>query len=148
MLKLIWDQGRDCYVVPSILLAAQSPASATGGHASWLMAIRIVAHSREKSWIFYSTMNRRKAHVGRCNNFKTQPLESMKGGRSAEHAHPRAPRERSVAWPPLLPACSGLHRQFHHLHPVYLQYVFEDPLGKALIASSTDATSRLRTVPP
>ena len=32
--------------------------------------------------------------------------------------------------------------------PVYLQYVFEDPLGKALIASSTDATSRLRTVPP
>ena len=32
--------------------------------------------------------------------------------------------------------------------PVYLQYVFEDPLGKALIASSTDATSRLRTVRP
>ena len=32
--------------------------------------------------------------------------------------------------------------------PVYLQYVFKDPLGKALIASSTDATSRLRTVPP
>lgn len=32
--------------------------------------------------------------------------------------------------------------------PVYLQYVFEDPLGKALIAWSTDATSRLRTVPP
>lgn len=32
--------------------------------------------------------------------------------------------------------------------PVYLQYVFEDPLGKALIASSMDATSRLRTVRP
>lgn len=30
--------------------------------------------------------------------------------------------------------------------PVYLQYVFEDPLGKALIASGMDATSRLRTV--
>ena len=31
--------------------------------------------------------------------------------------------------------------------PVYLQYVYEDPLGKALIASG-GATSRLRTVPP
>lgn len=31
--------------------------------------------------------------------------------------------------------------------PVYLQYVFEDPLGKALIASG-GATSRLSMVPP
>lgn len=32
--------------------------------------------------------------------------------------------------------------------PVYLQYVLESPLGKALIASNTDATSRLRVVRP